>query len=85
LEPVPELVCLVAPVGPVMICGVPVAVIAEPHSVWWPGVGLPEVLVDPMAFPPAGYGLVGPVESLPDPADWLPNTELGFAGELGFG
>ena len=51
-----------------MICGVPVAAIAEPHSVWWPGAGLREVLVDPMALPRARFGLVGPVESLADPS-----------------
>jgi hypothetical protein len=61
---------LVAPIGPVMICGVPVAAIAEPHSVWRPDVGLPEPLLDP-------------VELLGDPADWLPNTEFEFVGELG--
>jgi hypothetical protein len=73
---------LVAPIGPVMICGVPVAAIAEPHSVWRPDVGLPELLLEPVALPPAGFGLVGP-ESLADPADWLPNTEFGFVGKLG--
>ncbi len=50
-----------------MICGVPVAAIAEPHSVWRPDAGLPEP----------------PVELLADPADWLPNTEFEFVGELG--
>jgi hypothetical protein len=74
---------LVAPIGAVMICGVPVAAIAEPHSVSWPGVGLPELLLEPVALPPAGFGLVGPVELLADPADWFPNTEFGFVGELG--
>src|SRR3954467_11378047 len=53
-----------------MICGVPVAAIAEPHSVWRPDVGLPELLLDP-------------VELLADPIDWLPNTEFGLVGELG--
>jgi hypothetical protein len=53
-----------------MICGVPVAAIAEPHSVWRPDVGLPEPLLDP-------------VELLADPADWPPNTEFEFVGELG--
>jgi hypothetical protein len=101
LEPVPELVCLVAPIGAVMICGVPVAAIAEPHSVWWPGVGLPELLLDPVALPPAGLEFVSPVELGADAADSLPdtgfgivgdalefgvpNTVLGFAGELGLG
>jgi hypothetical protein len=65
-----------------MICGVPVAAIAEPHSVWRPGVGLPELLLEPVAFPPAGFGIVGP-ELLADPADWLPNIEFGFVGKLG--
>jgi hypothetical protein len=81
-----------------MICGVPVPAIAEPHPVCWPGGRLRELL--PMALPPAGYGLVGPV-AFPNtelgfvgefgfvgpvgaPADWLPNTELGLVGELGF-
>jgi hypothetical protein len=67
LGPVPG---LVAPIGPVMICGVPVAAIAEPHSVWRPDAGLPELLLDP-------------VELLADPIDWLSNTEFGLVGELG--
>jgi hypothetical protein len=53
-----------------MICGVPVAAIAEPHSVWRPDAGLPELLLDP-------------VELLADPIDWLSNTEFGLVGELG--
>jgi hypothetical protein len=78
------LVWLVSPVGPVMICGVPVLAIEAPHPVCW----LPGELRE--GLPPAGYGLVGPVELLADPADWLaptfeaPNTELGFVDELGF-
>ena len=84
MEPVPEFVCFFAPIGAVMICGVPVAAIAEPHSVCWPGVGLSEGLVDALALPPTGDGLVGPVKLLADPPNWLPNTEFGFVGELGF-
>src|SRR6478672_773699 len=61
---------LVVPIGPVMICGVPEAAIAEPHSVWRSDVGLPELLLDP-------------VELLADPIDWLPNTEFGLVRELG--
>jgi hypothetical protein len=60
-----------------MICGVPVAAIAEPQSVWGPGVGLREVPVDPGALPPEL--LADSAAWLPN-ADWLSNTELGFAG-----
>ena len=60
---------MVAPIGPVMICGVPVAAIAEPHSVWRPDAGLPELLLDPVGFA--------------EPADWFPNTEFEFVGEVG--
>jgi hypothetical protein len=53
-----------------MICGVPVAAIAEPHSVWRLDIGLPELLLDPVELPA-------------DPIDWLPNTEVGLVGGLG--
>src|SRR3954462_10136503 len=53
-----------------MICGVPVAAMANPHSLWRPDAGLPELLLDP-------------VELLADPIDWLSNTEFGLVGELG--
>jgi hypothetical protein len=57
--------------------GVPVAAIAEPQSVRWLGVGLREVPVDPGALPPEL--LADSAAWLPH-ADWLSNTELGFAG-----
>ena len=92
---------MVAPIGPVMICGVPVAAIAEPHSVWRPDVGLPEPLLDPVELlgDPAGWlpntecelGLEDPLRVPAEPADCValefdgPNTVLGFAGELGLG
>ena len=62
----PEFACFFGLIGPVMICGVPVAAIAEPQSVWWPGVGLGKVPVDSGTLPPAGYG---PAELFADPAD----------------
>lgn len=73
----PEFGSFLAPTGAVMICGVPVAAIAEPQSVRWLGVGLREVPVDPGALPPEL--LADSAAWLPN-ADWLSNTELGFAG-----
>ena len=72
-----------------MICGVPVAAIAEPHSVLRPGGALPEVLVDP-AFLLSRYSLIRPIgfllspglwanSDLWTPQEWLPSRSIGLA------
>jgi len=55
-------------------------------------VGPVELLADPTDWlPNTEFGFVDPPEAPPEPPDWLvskfrvPNTELGCAGELGFG